>query len=530
MRVILNKFLQYFVICLTLFSCQKKPSGEYGLDPSDTLRIAFGAEPPTLDWNKSSDTTSSSVIDNLMDGLVVFEYLDNKINLGAGLATNWEGSQKNTVWKFQIRKNVQWEDGQPFEPSQVIDGWQRLLDPKTASPYAYFLFGIQGAEDYNSGKIKDFSKVGVKLKGHELQVKLNNSMYFPYALTHTSTYPVRKDLIAKYGEDKWMQAGNFVGLGAYSLKRWDHDKVIILKANPKYYGTAPKTPNILGYIITDVNTQLNMFNAGQIDVLDSVPSVQLRELKKRSDFVEYGILSSYYFGFNTQIEPTNNPLVRRAIAHAIDRTKVTRMMAGGQKPMSGWIPEGILAHDPEAGLKFDPVKAKDLLKQAGYDESNPLPPIQLSFNTNQDHKRIIENVQSQIKKNLGVEIQVQNNEWKVYLGNLKAKPTQIYRMGWVADYPDPHNFYELMTSKSENNYTGWKSPKFDKAVVQAVSAPTDEQRLKYYKEASKLLLEEGVSVIPMFSGVAHKLIHPSVISYPMNPMSQRRLKNVSLQR
>jgi len=527
---ILCSLLAVFIMLLGSVGCKKKNSGgDYGLKKSETLRVRVIGEPPTLDWHKSSDATSSFLTTNLMEGLVQFNYKGGEVGLSPALAMSWAPSEKAKVWTFQIREGVKWSDGEVFEPKHIADGWERLLNPATASQYAYYLYGIKNAKAYNEGKIKDFSKVGVELKGSRLKVTLEKPMQFPFLLTHPSTFPVRTDIVNKYG-DQWTEPENIVTLGAYKLIKWEHDKALVATANPNFYDRPPKTKNVIFYVIQETQTAINLFDAGKIDAIRTLPPQDIPALKRRKEYVDYSILNTYYYGFNTKRPPVDNPLVRKAIIHAIDRGQVVKMMQGGQKPLSGWIPFGMFGHDPSLGLAFDPVRAKALLKEAGYNETNPFPKIQLSFNTLDAHKKVAENVQSQLKENLGINLEIKNEEWKVYLETLKVNPTHMYRMGWVADYPDPNNFFEIMLSYGTNNRSKWKNKEYDKLIEDAVAVIDDKvKRLAMYKKAHEILVNQDAPVFPIYNAVGQNLIADRVVSFPTNVMYEFRLKNTSLQ-
>jgi oligopeptide transport system substrate-binding protein len=221
--------------------------------------------------------------------------------------------------------------------------------------------------------------------------------------------------------------------------------------------------------------------------------------------------------------------VRRAIAMAIDRQELVRMLAGGQAAMTSWVPAGMLGHEAERGVKFDPVKAKEILKQAGYPDPAQFPKLDIKFNTNEDHQRVAENIQAQLKKNLGIAVELKNEEWKVYLNSLKTDPPHLFRFGWLADYPDPDNFMAVLTSYSENNRTRWKSPKYDEIVLKGAGVTDRESRRGLYSEAQKLLVEDEIPVIPLYSSVNHLLVSPRIKNYPVNVMERFVYKGVSIQ-
>lgn len=529
--MLVKRCLLVLLLSFLSLSCTKKEQkAEYGLALSETLRINILQEPPSLDWTKSSDTTSSLIENNIMEGLTEYNLEDPELGLMPGLATEWKSTPDGKTWTFVLRQGVKWTDGVEFNGTQIIDSWERLLNPSTASVYSYFLFGIKNAQAYNQGKIKDFSQVGVKVtaEGHLIVELEKSKSYFPYLLTHHSTFPIRKDLIKKYG-DKWVEAENMVTLGAYKLKIWEHDKAIVLEANENYYGQKPKVKNILAYMINEMTTAINLFDSEKLDIQYTLPSRELRQLRQRKDYREGGILGTYYYGFNTRIPPFSDARVRRAFALGIDRKQITDLLAGGQIPLSGWIPAGMFGYETERGLKFDLEKANKLLDEAGFKDRSQFPRVKLAFNTSEDHQRVAENVQAQLKKNLGIEIELGNEEWKVYLSSLKSNTPSIYRLGWVADYPDPDNFMNLMASYSDNNYTGWKNKKYDQLIERAVGLSDKEVRRKVYSEAQKLLVEEEVPVWPIYSMVSQILIQPRVKGFKENALQRYIFKTVSLQ-
>lgn len=281
---------------------QENSSGlEYGLDVKDTLRVNLESEPPTLDWSKSTDTTSSLVLMQLMEGLVDYNLADRDLGTIPALATEWKPTNKGATWTFTMRKGVKWTDGVEFNAQQVVDGWERLLNPATASEYAYFLFAVKNAKDYNSGKTKDFSQVGIKAndKG-ELIVELNKPMaYFPLLLTHHATFPIRKDVIEKFG-DKWTNPENIVTLGPYKLKHWDHDKAIVLERNDGYYGEKAKVKNVIGYMINEYSTALNLLEGGKLDFQRSLPYKELPKYRQFSGYRQLPLIGTYYYGLNTK--------------------------------------------------------------------------------------------------------------------------------------------------------------------------------------------------------------------------------------
>lgn len=521
----------YGVLFAGLIACTKggNKGDFYGFDPKESLRFNLVTEPPSLDWSKSTDTTSNEVQVNIMDGLVKYDLADPEMKLIPGLALSWESKNKFKTWIFKLRPGVKWTDGVELEAQHVIDGWERLLNPQTAAEYAYQLFTVVGAKEYNEGKNKDFSKVGIKaIDKLTLQIELDASKsFFPMLLTHHSTYPLRKDVVAKHG-DKWTEPGNIQTLGAYKLTRWDHDKLLVLERNENYWGEKAKTKNIIAQIIHEQATAISLFDSGKTDALTQLPSSEIEKLRTRKEYHSANNLLMYYYGFNTKRAPMDNVLVRKAIAMAIDKNELAKILNGGQTPLNGWVPRGMFGYEEDVGNKFNPEKAKELLKEAGYSAAKPLPTITIGFNTHEDHRRVAENVQGQLKRNLGINVELRNEEWKVYLSSLRSDPPHMWRMGWLADYPDPDNYMQLMTSFSENNHTRWGSPEYDALVKAGISEGNKDKRREIYRKAQQILTNEATAVVPLYSGTSHFFLADRIKGFPINPMLVRDLTKVEV--
>ena len=524
-KLLLLSSLLFFSSCL-----KKKKSPYTDYDLKETFRYPIMSEPPTLDWNKSTDTTSSLIIQNLMEGLTEYDFSGDYVQLKPALAQSWTNSEDKKIWNFVLKKKVLWTDGKELTAQHLIDGWERLLNPKTGSEYAYFLFPIKNAKAYNQGQIKDFNQVGVKIneKGNLIVHLEKGIFYFPYLLTHPSTFPIRKDII-ETKKSRWTAPKNIVTLGPYQLIKWDHDKALILSRNKTYYGEKPFATKVILYIIPDETTIMNLYSSDRLDVATPLLSRDLPFLKKRKDHYKYNVLSLYYYGFNVQSESLKDPRMRKAIVQAIDRKEIVNLLNRGDQISKSWIPKGLFAHNENIGFGFHPKKAKKILEEIGYKNPNPLPKIQIFYNTTADHQMIAENIQSQLKRNLGLNVELNNQEWKTYLQRLKTKDVELFRLGWLADYPDPDNFMNLMASFSDNNHTNWKNKEFDQLILKAMTTGNGSERQKLYNKAQKILLEEDTVVFPIFNSVSHILVSPRIKNYPMNVMSYVLFKQIEIE-
>ena len=462
-----------------------------------------------------------------MEGLTEYDFSGANPEVKPALAESWTHSKDKRIWTFKIKPSVFWTDGKALKADHFIDSWERLLSPKTASEYAYFLFPIKNAQLYNEGKITNFKKVGVKkISETELQVELEKGVfYFPYLLTHTVTFPIRKDLIERK-KSLWTEPENIITLGPYKLKKWEHDKALVLIKNKSYYAKPPFIKNIIFYIIPDEATIMNLYKSGRLDAAAPLISRDLPFLTKRKDHHSFNILSIYYYGFNTANPYLKNKKLRKAIIHAVDRKEIVQLLNRGNPVLKSWVPKGLFAHNPEIGLSFDLEKARKLLEEL---EPKLIPPkLQIFYNTTADHKMIAENIQSQLKKNLGLNVELNNQEWKTYLKRLQTKEVELFRLGWLADYPDPDNFMNMLAGFSDNNHTNWKSKEYDRMILSAMTMENTEFRRELYNKSQKLLLEEEAVVFPIFSDVSHILISPRIKKYPFNVMSYTPFKNIEI--
>jgi oligopeptide transport system substrate-binding protein len=489
-----------------------------------SLRIH--SEPPTLDWTLATDNVSILLLQNLMEG---FANYDDSLHPKPALAKNWTVSKDGKTYTYTLRDNLTWSDGVPLTAQHFWDSWERLLNPKTASEYSYFLFAVVGAKEYNEGKLKDPSKLGFKVVNDKTFVVTltKAAAFFPTIPTFTVTFPIRKDLIEKYG-NKWTDPGKMVTTGPFQLSEWKHDSKVTLVPNPRYYGGAPKLQKVSAYIVNEDTTAINMFESGSLNYVSRLPALEIERLKSSPAYRNAPFLRGYYYGFNTKKTPFTDVRVRQAFAHAIDRTQIVSLLKGGQMPTTSWVPKGMPGYEPKVGLGFDVKKAQKLLADAGFPGGKGFPEVTFMFDTRDDNKVIAERLQSMWQTNLGVKLRAQNEDWKVYLNRLKTDVPAMYRMGWGADYPDPNNFMDLFTSYSENNHSNWKSKDYDTLVETAASESNAAKRLAGYKKAQELLLEKDAIIIPLFIDSLNVLVSPNVKNLKLNALDKLDLKTVEM--
>jgi oligopeptide transport system substrate-binding protein len=520
----MHRRLRWFLSLFLIFcpACKQAPKG--GAD--NYFRVNLGTEPPSLDWSLATDHVSFNVIANLMVGLTEF---NKELKPAPVVAKSWDVLEGGKKLVFHLREDVAWSDGKKVRAQDFEYSWKRLLNPKTASEYAYILFDIVNAQEFNEGKITDAAAVGVRaLDDTTLAVQLRHpASYFLAITTFEVTYPQRQDLIEKF-ESRWTEPGNIVTNGPFLLSEWKHENQIELRANSNFFRGKPAMERVTMFMVNEKTTALAMYEQGQLDFIDnhSIPIFEKGKLAKRQGFKRVPQLRGYYYGFVTDRKPFNDPRVRKAFMMAVDRNVFPSILHGGEIPAPSWIPPGMLAHNAKIGLSFNAPQARRLLREAGYPDGKGFPPVNLSYNTEEDHKMVAEAVQGMWQRNLGVVVKIENQEWKVYLKKLQNDPPNVFRLGWGADYPDPDNFMKLFTANSGNNNTRWKNPRYDQLLEQAAREPNGTKRVKLYDAAQKILCETDLPIMPLFWTAESTLLNPHFTGLELNSMARMDLRHV----
>jgi ABC-type oligopeptide transport system substrate-binding subunit len=483
-------------------------SGGTEVAANQTFTIAWGAEPPSLDPGLATDTTSSNVLLNIMDPIV---RLDPKTNAAVpSLAESWDVSADGKTVTYHLRKDGKWTNGDPVTANDFVYSWKRTLSPELAADYAYQLYGIVGAIDYNSctkncDALAD--KVGVEAPDdYTLVVHLTSAQpWFVQQSAHTAFLAVNQATVEKFG-DKWTEASNIVTDGPYKVAKWEHDSELDLVKWDQWRDAKDVTvTSIPGKIIVDGTTRVQAFESGEIDAFDGagIPPDEIARLKETPEYEAYPALGTYYYGFNMKNIPDIHE--RRALSLAVNRQEIIDQIAqADQIPATGMSPKGISGFDtinpnspwtPAAG---DMTKAKDEMSQA----QNPKTDITLFFNDAPGHKEIATAIQAQWQQ-LGVTATLKQQEWAQYLEFLGPPPNQavdVYRSGWIYDFPDAINGLELWTCDSGNNNTNFCDKTYDETVAKAKETPDDQARYQIYAQLEQMLFgpDGALPIIPIY--------------------------------
>lgn len=485
----------------------------------------LGNEPPSLDWHVTTDSTSFDVIVNIMNGLT---QLDRKLNVIPCLASSWDIEEEGTKYVFHLRDNIYWNDGVPVTASDFVYAWRRLISPATGGSYATFLYDIENAYDINTGKNEDVTALGVSAPDAKtFIVKLKRpASYFISMTAVAPTFPLRKDVVDKYGS-KWTEPQNIVTNGPYRIEKWQHEYKIVLRSNPQYFSGEPKVKTIKMFMVPEQSTAFALYENDELDYVDnrSFSTSDVERYVHAKRYRNLPLLRCSYIAFNVTKKPFTNKLVRKAFAMAIDKSVFPKILRREETPVSSWIPEDLIGYSKDTGLKFDPEKARKLLARAGYPGGKGFPDVELLYPNREDARLVVEAIQAQLKKNLGVKISLLNQEWKVYLARRRKDPPPIFRGAWGADFPDPESFMNIFTSTSGNNHTRWKSPRYDALLRKARVCQVEAERALLYKKANQLLCEEEVPVIPCYLATQNILTKPWVHGITFNALDVQIFKD-----
>jgi oligopeptide transport system substrate-binding protein len=500
------------------------------------LKIGNGGEPRDLDPHTVTGTPEVQIILTLLEGLVAYHPVTDEIPY-PGIAARWETSEDGRTWRFFLRES-KWSNGDPFTAEDFVYSWKRVLNPSLGNEYADWMYMIRGAEAYHKGNISDFSQVGIVAEEDRvLRVELNEPVVdFLKMLLNQTFLPVHRRTIEAFGgpgvrASGWTRPDSYVGNGAYVLKKWEPDSVIRVERNPYYWDAASvKMDGFEFYPISDENTELRAFESGQLHVTNSVP-VNMRRFyaDQHPGKIRFDPFAGvYFYRLNTTRPPLDDVRVRKALSLAIDREQIIRkLLQGNERVATSYAPAGIGEYEYPAREVHDPGQARALLAEAGYPGGKGFPEVELIFNTSDNHRKIAEAIQNMWLSELGVEIELANQEWKVYLNTTKEMQYDIARAGWIGNLY-PYSFLRTLLSHSPNNDTGFNDPVYDR-LLEASSHEMDKgKRFELIRQAESLLLQ-AEPVIPLYWYTNVFLIDPRVRNWNPKLVDQRPLKLVYLE-
>jgi oligopeptide transport system substrate-binding protein len=502
-------------------------------EPPADLVIINGKEPETLDPALITGVAEMRIVSAVFEGLTRLD----PVNAAPipGLAEKWEISPDGRSYTFHLRTNLVWSTGGPITAADVVYSWIRALDPNTASDYAGQLFYLKNAEDFNAGKIKDPSLVGVHaLDPGTLRVELNDPTSFFLDLCAFPTLAVvPRETIEKYG-DRWLMARPLPASGAYELTAWRLDDRIRLKKNPRYWDAANTRLETVDFLpIGSPTTALNLYETGAADIVwdkDLVPVELLDVLLKRSDFHTYPYLGTYFVRFNTTRKPFDDVRVRQALGLAIDKERIVKKITrAGERVADNFVPPGTARYHSPKGPGYNPVRARQLLAEAGYPGGKGFPRFEYMFDASAGgaaklHGKIAVELQQMWHDELGIDVDLRQVEWKVYLSNSSKLAFDVCRASWIGDYNDPDTFLNMWMSDNGNNRTGWKNAHYDDLIRGADKENDPAKREKLLQEAETMIISQANPIVPIYFYIGFnyhkdniKGVYPNILDdHPLN--------------
>lgn len=493
-----------------------------------TLNLA-GAGPITLDPALAADSTSNSYIVQIFGGLA---RLDQNLQVAPDIASSWDTSSDGKTYTFHLRHDVKFDDGKPVTAADFKYSWERALNPATGSFTAgTYLNDIVGAADVLSGRATQLSGVKV-LDTYTLQVTIDapkpnflEKMAFPTAFVVDETNV--------QSGSTWWQHPN--GTGPFKLQKWQQGQVLVLQRNDNYYGEEAKLNQVV-FSLTGEN-QMQLYQEGSIDV-SSVSADYMGLVTDPSNPIskelqEFPELSLYYIGFNCSAPPFDDVSIRQAFSLAVDKSRVISLAADNVVAVAnGILPAGMPGYNANLqGLQFDPEKAKQLIAASKYGNVSNLPPIVLTTSgVGGDISGILGGVIEEWRQNLGVEVTVRQLDPETFLYGINQEKDQLFDNGWLADYPDPQDFLDLLFHSGAQNNTGnYSNPQLDALLDQAAIEQDPNTRLQTYQAAEQLIVQDA-AVLPLFLGTNYVVVEPYVKDYVLSPLGYPLLSQVSIQK
>lgn len=500
-KFFLKGLLPSLLIGLVLGGCQKKV---HHIDENhQAIRLNINTEPPTLDARKATDTSSIGIISMCFEGLMK-RGKDRAVR--PALAYHVEVSEDQSVYTFYLR-TAKWWDGKPITAHDFEATWKTILSPLFPSGFANDLYVLKNAKLAKNNKIS-IDAVGVKaLDSQTLQVELEYPI--PYFLDLTASHSflaVPAHIASRFPNWADNSGPLFVGNGPYKLKHWKHHNCIELVKNDLYWDQEiVKIKEIDLSIIEDPNTELNMFESGEIDwagyPLSTLPTDALQALADKKRLKTYPLSGTYYYIFNVNIPPFNNLNIRKAFSFAINRKAIIdNITQSHQVPATSLIPPPLW--EVKTYFKDNDIEEAKRLFKKGLEElgctKETLPKITLIYNSSEAHHKIAQAIQEQWFRAFGIRVKLANVEWKVFLNELAHKQFQVARMGGIAGFNDPVSFFDnYRYPESPNNFSGWSNPEFTTFVEKAERSATPLEREKLLREAEQILISD-MPIAPIY--------------------------------
>ena len=472
------------------------------------------------------DFDGAGVVRDLFEGLYNQDADGNTV---PGVALSHTVSNDRLTYTFTLREDAKWSDGMPVTAGDFVYAWQRAVDPELASPYAWYmeLMSLENGADIIAGK-RPTTDLGVSAPNDTtLVVTLSQPLpYFDKMVSHPTTFPAPRWAIEAHGAE-WTRPGNMVSNGAYVLTEHVLKERSVRERNPMYWDNGTSVlEQVVTLVIGDDAQGLTRWRAGELDKTD-IPAGQYPSLKEEFPEAAYALpqLCNYYFTFNLNSGPEafQDVRVRQALAYALDRSVITdQVLQGGQFPAFTFTPAATanfsppdIAYAAMTQAERD-AKAVELLADAGYGPQGETLAFSYLYNTSDAHRQVAIVASQMWKQKLGVEVELENQEWKVFLETRGNQGFDMARGAWCGDYNEASTFLDLLTSPSGYNDGKFSNARVDELMASAKSS-TDTGPL--YSEIEQILADE-MPVIPVYHYSTNMMLSPTIKGWPVNNVEQ----------
>ena len=521
----MKRIWQLELLCLLISALVSLPSTACLPFSSQGVLHLADIGPMTLDPAIAADLSSNTYILHIFSGLV---RLDHELNIVPDIAESWEKSPDGKTYTFHLRQGVKFHSGQEVKAADFKYSWERACHPDTGSgTAATYLGDIVGAEDMLAGITQEISGVDV-IDDYILRVTIDApKAYFLNKLAYPAAFVVDRANVES-GQNWWREPN---GTGPFKLKEWKEGQQLILEGSQLYYGEPAKLEQVVFYLLAGV--PMALYETGYIDVTP-VSMIYIDRVRDETGpfYPELTVtpeLSLYYIGFNTVQPPFDDVNVRRAFCHAVDKERITKVILRDMiNEADGILPPGMPGYNEALkGLDYDVEEAIELIADSKYGDVSNLPPITLTVDGYGNKiPSYLGAVIQEWQQNIGVEISVRQLEPENFLYNLKQEKDEMFMVGWIADYHDPHNFLDvLFYTGNENNFFEYSNPDLDALLEQAAIEQDEATRLDMYQQAEQLVVDEA-PCLPLWYGSNYILVKPYVKDYELSPLGVPDLSRV----
>jgi oligopeptide transport system substrate-binding protein len=519
-----------------LLSRPEGGSASHEIPPAGELHRGNGSDPSSLDPTLCQSEPEMNIDQDLMIGLMAADSADRPI---PGMATSWTTSPDGTSWTFKLREAL-WSDGQPVTADDFVFSWRRLVDPKTAAVYAYYIYGIKNAREVNAGKLA-LSALGLRaVDPHTLEINLEHpAPYLLEMLMNPCVYPVPRHVVEAKGKD-WSQPGNYVCNGPFNVSEWVPNGHITLLKNPRFYDADNvKLDKIIFYPTDDYAAALKRFRAGELDTQTRIAPEQIDWIKANmpETVAPIPLLTTEFIGVNHTRKPFNDVRVRAALSMAVNREAITdKIRRVGDTPAYSIVPPDTANFPGGNSLDFKSLnygqriaRARDLMRQAGFGPDNRLKTTYLIRSTSAGIYRAVAAAVQQMFALIYVDISILPNDFPIFFSEINPPQSDfdLCEPGWSADFNDAESFLTLFMTGGGSNWGQYSNPAFDALLAAEQKEVSLEARGKILMEAEALLLKDHAT-IPLFFWVNPQMTRPYVKGWVPNNMNINPSRWVSI--